>query len=383
MGASASLQELSRILEQCESGGGVVRSVRADDGPGLFVDDVLRAVVELAVPLERFIGSADDVSLTPASSGDGSLEVEFTGRLPLVPESELDADVSVTREGTDVDGDTVITTLVVSIPTDLTDQERRERIVEPTDADATDTEDLAGESTSVDAGEESSEPDQAADDDPEIEFPRNEDVPPYEDTEYLQAVYDHCGTFEAMTDIIDLDVTAETVRRYMIDAGVHEPTSYQTSSGNADETGLPEESDASETDSNDDEDAMSDLEASADGTILSVDEEATVSMLDADEQGPGHTDEFDDMRGEDGRIVLADGVGLPEGVTVEQVIDSIQQSRTLFEVQQGMGIERDKARSLLQELNLLDIVVGRLAVESERQVTREEIVDRIRDSVSH
>jgi hypothetical protein len=378
MGASASLQELSRILEQCETGGGAVRSVRASDGAELLVGDDLRAVVELAVPLERVIGSADDVSLTPESSdvGDGgSLEVEFSGRVPLVPETELGGDVTVSHEATDVDGNTVVATLEVSVPADADGQQSAAADERASRPDSPGTDGVEADPTPQEDDGDASTP----------SFPRNEDVPPYEDTAYLQAVYDHCDTFEAMTDIIELDVTAETVRRYMIDAGVHEPTSYQTSGDDGDDAADDDVTDDEPTDAGaEDDEAIDDetLEDSLEGTILSVDDDASVSMLDGNEQS-GDDDGFDEMTDENGRIVLADGVGLPEGVTVEQVIDSIQQSRTLFEVQQGMGIERDRARTMLEELNLLDIVVGRLAVEAEREVTREEIIDRIRESVSH
>ncbi|WP_135855105.1 hypothetical protein [Halorussus salinus] len=51
------------------------------------------------------------------------------------------------------------------------------------------------------------------------------DLPPYQDPDRLQAVYDEHETFKEMTDALDVEVSAQTVRRYMIKYGIHEPAS--------------------------------------------------------------------------------------------------------------------------------------------------------------
>jgi hypothetical protein len=49
------------------------------------------------------------------------------------------------------------------------------------------------------------------------------DVPKYQDREQLAAVYDEDATFEEMRQRLDVEVTAQTVRKYMIKHGIHEP----------------------------------------------------------------------------------------------------------------------------------------------------------------
>jgi len=51
------------------------------------------------------------------------------------------------------------------------------------------------------------------------------DHPAYRDPDQLEAVYDEYDTFAAMTEALDVGVTSQTVRRYMIKHGVHEPAS--------------------------------------------------------------------------------------------------------------------------------------------------------------
>jgi len=181
--------------------------------------------------------------------------------------------------------------------------------------------------------ESSPEPDPPLSTSDRFDDVRDESVPAFDDVDYLQALYDGCDTFDEMCEIIDLDVTTETVRRYMIDAGVHEPNSYRTA-------GVVDQAD----DPNLDE------------------------------------DEADDEPDVD--VILADGIGIPDGITIEDFIATVRSSKTLYEVQQSMDLGRNEVHDILEDLNLLDLVVGRLAMESERDVTREEIIERLRERVA-
>lgn len=49
------------------------------------------------------------------------------------------------------------------------------------------------------------------------------EVPKYQDPELLAAVYEEDATFEEMRRELGVDVTAQTVRKYMIKHGIHEP----------------------------------------------------------------------------------------------------------------------------------------------------------------
>lgn len=51
----------------------------------------------------------------------------------------------------------------------------------------------------------------------------SEEIPDYQDPEQLAAVYDDGATFDEMRRELGVDVTAQTVRKYMIKHGIHEP----------------------------------------------------------------------------------------------------------------------------------------------------------------
>jgi hypothetical protein len=139
-----------------------------------------------------------------------------------------------------------------------------------------------------------------------------------------------------MADALDMDVTAETVRRYMIDFGIHEPSSYDTGAG--------------------------------DGS----DEAQEVDEAPEIDEAP----EADDVEGTP--PVLSDGIGLPDDITVETLIETVERSNTIYEVKRDLGVGREDALEMLRECNLLDLVMCRLATEAERDITREDVVERLR-----
>ncbi|MFC7130135.1 hypothetical protein [Haloferax chudinovii] len=174
---------------------------------------------------------------------------------------------------------------------------------------------------------------ETADDDADTELPeavRNPNVPAFEDTRYLEAVYARYETFERMADAFEMDVTDETVRRYMIDQGVHEPSSYETSL-----TGEP----------------------------VGVEGPPTPAT---DGDGSPET--------------LADGIGLPESVTIGQLADAVNDAKTVYEFGKALDLERMDALDLLQDLDLLEFVMGRLTTDGDPDVSREDVVARIRQS---
>jgi hypothetical protein len=48
-------------------------------------------------------------------------------------------------------------------------------------------------------------------------------------------------------------------------------------------------------------------------------------------------------------------------------------------VTQDVDMDRHEALEMLQDLNLLDLVVGRLSTETDRHITREDVVSRLRE----
>lgn len=319
MGIRNSFAALTAVVEQCETSG-TVESVRPVEDD-LVTGDAVRARVELAVPAASAPTDVID---------DGDDDVAAT----LVATDRLPDGVSVVRRATEVHDETARVTLAVTSP--------------------------RGVDCTVDA-------------DGEPPLPRRDDRPVYDDVPFLQAVYDRHDTFAEMADAVDVDVSAETVRRYMIDAGVHQPTTYDT---------------GHETD-------VADVDASGDASSdCSVDEpteygSSTMSSdaeMSADDDGPatmaddGPATVADDgrvtMADDDRPVAMADGVGLPADVTVDQLVDAVDGSRTLFEVQRRLDLDRTRTRRVLERFDLLELVVGRLA--DARDVGREDVEERIR-----
>ena len=100
-----------------------------------------------------------------------------------------------------------------------------------------------------------------------------------------------------------------------------------------------------------------------------ADGEQTVNGTQSAEQGQGHTDEPD--------------VDLPDHLTIEQVKTTVRNAKTLYDVQQDLDIDRERAQSLLQDLNLLDLVHGRLSTRGLQERTMEEINRRIQTNNSN
>ena len=76
--------------------------------------------------------------------------------------------------------------------------------------------------------------------------------------------------------------------------------------------------------------------------------------------------------------LVADGIGLPEELTLHEVADAVVDARTVHEVQRDIGLGYDRTRQLLTRLNVLDLVVGRVGAEPDRKGTVEIVADRIR-----
>ena len=199
--------------------------------------------------------------------------------------------------------------------------------------------------------------DQPADSQPEIDLPESEKeiisdgsgtppqtaTKPYRDPDRLREVYDTHETFAEMTDALDVDVTTETVRTNMIKHGIHEPASHSSES-TADPTAADRNESTNENESTGDEDVNDNAGAESE---------------------------------------LPDEIELPEGMTLEQLKTTVQSARSFLDVQRELGGDRDTTYQLLKDLNLLDLVHGRLSKQAERTISTEQIDERIRQSVSH
>ena len=193
------------------------------------------------------------------------------------------------------------------------------------------------------------------------------------DPDALAEAYDAHDSFEAMREALGADVSAQTVRRWMMDAGIHSPAGR--SSGNEDEK--PEDAETDD-DPPDDEAAGPDT-AESDG----AGGEASDEPGDADEGNTGDDDPeatHDDL-GSSERTPEIDRE-LPSGVTAEDLQRAVQSASTLYEVQQQLDLDREEARELLAEFDLLELVHGRVADRRRREELKDEIDDRLRANAS-
>jgi hypothetical protein len=292
MGIGGALRQLGEFLEECERVEALeaVDLVECNESPG----EGLSADVELALARPPFEEGSMELCATSVNA-DGTVRLGFETAKPVVPAADHDVGIEP-REARLSSGGEVRVVLSASV---------------------------ASEEDSTGAAAETADGSGGSSDDTSVQgYGRDRDVPPFKDPDLLASVYESCDTFAEMAEALEMDVTAETVRRYMIDYDIHEPNSYDT-----------------------------------------VDSEDGAS-------GPG----------DDEPVVLSDGIGLPEDITVDALIGTVKQSNTIYEVKRDMGVDREDALEMLRELNLLDLVVGRLATEAERDISREDVVERLREA---
>lgn len=347
MGLQTAFDVLSHIVEHHESRGKAVRQVEVTTSDAS--EDVLHVTMDVPVSFCAPSSGGLHPDLSPEAAtltDDGGLQVEFsTSDLATLP-STTEANISASKQAVRVTDDVG---LVVTV----------ELTIDPTDSETRTTGGEDGQTAGVSAGPRESTTDESsdgtdrsataghhddADSDPasHLVAARNEELPAYEDTEYLQRLYDSCDTFTEMSRKIEMDVASETVRRYMIEAGIHDPTSYNTA-----------------TEEN--------------PTVESAEAETAESVST---QSPSTSD--DPMETISDEQLVADGIGLPEDIQIEDVADAVVDSMTVFEVQRHLGLEQQRARDLLEQLNLLELVMRRIAGNPEREVTYEEVATRIR-----
>jgi hypothetical protein len=350
MSLGSALRELGGFLDACRADGTVSSVELSGDGEGT-ASRVLTAEVVLTATPVRDDGDAATLSLADATvAADGTLRLGFESTSPVLPTAEYDVEVDSTVATVDGDG-TVTVEAVVSVPTGETGAtETAERTAATVAAAGGETAAEAPDDGMAETDETGVTGDGDADEGSSAEgegplASRDRDIPPFRDRELLAEVYESCDTFAEMTEALGMDVTAETVRRYMVDHGIHEPNSYDT--GGSDGSEPDEAASGAET-------------ATTEGTVDPNPEPEPESEPDPTP------------------AVVADGIGLPDDVTVETLIETVKRSNTIYEVRRDIGIEHDDALEMLRELNLLDLVVGRLATEAERDISHDEIVDRLR-----
>ena len=373
-------ETLARVIEHLDDDS---RSVRRTEAAGSGGDGSLRATVTVAV------GTPTDLEPADVAVDDG---LRVTLRAPAFPDpaEALPAGcprVSVDPTDVRLDGDSLVVTLTVTIGDDggrshegdatgddnpsnatrgtgsddaATDGARAGTDDPATAGDGRDREEPGDGRRNEQAGDERDRDDGRTDaGGAQLAAVRDDSVPAYDDTPYLRRLYRTSETFAEMSRRIEMDVSAETVRRYMTEAGIHSPTSYETTSGTR-AASVEEGDDGTAAETATDAESVDDAGGADEaGRDRSADDETGTASL-PDEQ------------------LVADGIGLPEELTLHDVVDAVVDARTVHEVQREVGLGYDRTRQLLTQLNVLDLVVGRVSDDPDRQVTVDIVADRIR-----
>ena len=232
--------------------------------------------------------------------------------------------------------------------------------------------------------------------------------PTYKNPDALRAVYEQYSSFPKMTEALGVDVTSETVRRHMIKYGIHDPNDTRPKSYMAAKT--PDQTDdhtdtdkshnpataSTETTATEETDPKTSVVTTDGHTDTSSgvsDEVATQEPTSAITDGgnipvdcPTEQPQFATMQVRDvlaesatqqyGDPTVSSDIEFPETLTVAELADAINQSQTLHEVTQHIGVDRSTVKQFLQEFDLIDFVSHRLAAD-QITVSPNEVVRRI------
>lgn len=359
MSVCSPLRTLVDFVEDVERNAGEVSCLQLPDR--ITNETPLSTRVEVTVPFASTADGTGELSLLSADvDSDGSLRFSFETTEEIVPSHSDIVSTEVVEAALNQDG-TVTAVLSVAVSDDCDSPFTNDSSL------AVDSTPSPPEPTSKSTG---SMAPATAETPPTSTSGR--DLPPFEDRELLATVYESYDTFGEMSEALDMDVTAETVRRYMIDHGIHEAASYDTGSDNED---------SSASDADPDEEVDVDQQVGADDEPISTDSDSESAPNKSEpevEASGSDTDLAPTGSDPEPPVILADGIGLSEDIDVETLIDAVRKSRTIHEVKEEIGIERQDAIDTLRELNLLDLVVGRLSEDGRTEVTRSEIVSRLR-----
>lgn len=386
MGLHTAFTALAEVIDAYESRGRAIQTVEASPADtGTAVLDVT-----LAMPVSLRSDGGAEGGLTPKTArltDSGDLEVTFTPSATELP-SPAGGSLSIGDASATVTDDGLLLTVQLTIDATATPDGEPSVDCGPeqvgTDESATvsavtsadtggsaslngsDGSDSAAPPAEGDGSQTSSQSDGEpsegtrsnreadAESDP-FAAVRDDSVPPYEDTDYLQALYDDCDNFREIAEQIQMDVSSETVRRYMIEADIHVPNTYNTSS--------------------DDDEEASPKSGESDDASQAEEEDEQVSVVEPVSAEPAGSAEGSELPDEQ---LVTDGLGLPADVQLRDIADAVVDSDTVYEVQRCLSLDRSQTRDLLEELNLLDLVLCRLADEPDHSVSYGTVASRIR-----
>ncbi len=186
---------------------------------------------------------------------------------------------------------------------------------------------------------------------------------PYRDPDRLRAAYEATGSFAAMRDELGVDVSPETVRRYAVQYGIHE-RGTATVDGSEPTPPAPDATDATSL-----------LPA----VRPTSDPEGTTHDDGTDDGDDGETDAGESAGDPDDDGSPAVDVALPGDLTLADLKATVRTSDTLYQASRALDLDRDRTADLLGDLNLLDLVHGRVATKGERDELKADIDARLRE----
>lgn len=340
--------------------------------------DKFRTVADMVETIETIGTMQSDRDITHLTPREENLlttnpTLTFQMKIPFLSESDNNISLLVTPKTVTLteDGDLQIEFVAKVPPSDPDDLTEPSSLRAQSDSDESEPEGKAM-TESKETDDETADTKSANN-----TSPTGDVTPPaYRDPERLQEVYDEYDTFTEMTGALDVDVTPQTVRRYAIKYEIHEPAS-NTGSQSAEKlldadpdsvSGSPEEDTSEEAKSIANRPAQVEARNTSAPSRISTDGHGGVRDYDKNEDRlSGNCDEIkDDIE-----------ACLPEHLTLDDIKTAARSAKTLYEAQQQLDLEREEARRLLRELDLLDFVHGRLATRDVSDQTIEDLNKRL------
>lgn len=169
----------------------------------------------------------------------------------------------------------------------------------------------------------------------------------------------------------------------------NEGTSPEENTKNArSDTTATGDAETTERDDNAAEDKSGEESGDSSSTTASASESAhaetsadeSLQSTDAESENASSSSRVDGA--ETGREPDLDDVDLPPHLTLDDVTNAVADAQTLYEVQRDFRLDRAKTRRLLEELEILEFVNGRIATANDHDITVDDVAERIRKTAT-
>lgn len=193
-------------------------------------------------------------------------------------------------------------------------------------------------------------------------------MPAYRDPERLREAYEEHETLTGVKEALDADVAVTTIRRHLLEHGIHDPDAANDGS-----TPLETDDDGGDAvaEPTDDGDAPVGADTTTSDTEPATD---TEPAPDSDEESEANEPTQDPVFPSDTEVV--------PGVTVDTFREALHGATTVSGVQRALDLDRETTVELLREYDLLDVVGGRVASKPDHDTVRAEVDDRLRSRLT-